>query len=426
MGMSAIATVVAFQTYQVTGEPLALGLLGLVEAIPALTLMLLGGHVADRRDRRSVILVTGSLLALGALALALMSLDDGIGLLGILAVVFLIGVAAGFERPALVAFETQVIPVEYATQGASLSGSAWTAAAIIGPAVGGLAIAFIGIPATYLALAVLLAISVLLVTRIERKPMPEPEEDEGVVASLSGGVRYVAGHQVLLSSMALDLFAVFFGGAIALLPVFAADILHVGPFGLGLLRTAPSAGALLAMLVATRFPPKRHAGRILLISVGLFGVSMVVFGLSTNFMLSLVALFAAGLVDGVSMVIRLVILRVESPEALRGRIASVNHVFIGASNELGAFESGVAATLLGVVPSVVAGGVVTLGVVVAVAVFAPALRRLDLGRRLVEGPGVQPMAASSMGSNIAAAEIDPGLEPTLEAVDRITEGEPDD
>jgi MFS family permease len=340
--------------------------------------------------------------------------------------VFLIGVAAGFERPALVAFETQVIPVEHATRGASLSGSAWTAAAIIGPAVGGLAVAFIGISATYLVLAALLAISVLLITRIERKPMPEPEENEGVVASLGGGVRYVAGHQVLLSSMALDLFAVFFGGAIALLPVFASDILHVGPAGLGLLRTAPSAGALLAMLATTRFPPKRHAGRILLVSVGIFGVSMVVFGLSTSFMLSLVALFAAGLVDGVSMVIRLVILRVESPEALRGRIASVNHVFIGASNELGAFESGVAATLLGVVPSVVAGGLVTLGVVAAVAVFAPALRRLDLGRRLVEGPGVQPMAASSMGSNIAAAEIDPGLEPTLEAVDRITEGEPDD
>jgi len=424
MGMSAIATVVAFQTYEVTGQPLALGLLGLVEAIPALALMLLGGHVADRRDRRSIILVTGSMLALGALLLAVMSLDDGIGLLGILAVVFLIGVAAGFERPALVAFETQVIPVEHATRGASLSGSAWTAAAIIGPAVGGLAVAFIGIPATYLVLATLLAISVLLITRIERKPMPEPEEDEGVVASLSGGVRYVAGHQVLLSSMALDLFAVFFGGAIALLPVFASDILHVGPAGLGLLRTAPSAGALLAMLAATRFPPKRHAGRILLVSVGLFGVSMVVFGLSTSFWLSMGALFVAGLVDGVSMVIRLVILRVESPEALRGRIASVNHVFIGASNELGAFESGVAATLLGVVPSVVAGGVVTLGVVAAVAVFAPALRRLDLGRRLLEGPGVQPMAASSMGSNIAAAEIDPALEPTVDAVDRLTEDEP--
>ena len=422
LGMSAIATVVAFQTYEVTGEPLALGLLGLVEAIPALTLMLLGGHAADRRDRRSIILVAGSLVALGVLALAVMSLDPaGISFVGILAVVFLIGVAAGFERPALVAFETQVIPIEHATRGASLSGSAWTAAAIIGPAVGGLAIAFVGIAATYLLLAVLLGTSVLAVTRIGRKPMPEPDKSEGVIKSLGGGVRYVAGHQVLLSSMALDLFAVFFGGAIALLPVFAADILHVGPVGLGLLRTAPSAGALLAMLATTRLPPKRHAGRILLGCVALFGVSMVVFGLSTSFLLSIAALFIAGLLDGASMVIRLVILRVESPEALRGRIASVNHVFIGASNELGAFESGVAATLLGVVPSVVFGGVVTLGVVAAVAVLAPDLRRLDLGRRLVEGPGAQPMTAVRGGSNIAAAEVDPGLEPAVEAIEHMTE-----
>ena len=425
--MSAIATVVAFQTYEVTGEPLALGILGLVEAIPALGLMLLGGHVADRRDRRSIVMVTGSLVALGALGLALMSLTgDGISFAGILAVIFLIGMAAGFERPALVAFETQVIPVEHATRGASLTGSAWTAAAIIGPAAGGLAVAFIGIPATYLAIAVVLGLSVLLVTRIGRKPMPEPEESEGFVKSLGGGIGYVAHHQVLLSSMALDLFAVFFGGAMAMLPVFASDILHVGPVGLGLLRTMPSAGALLAMLAATRFPPKKHAGRILLVCVGLFGVSMIVFGLSTTFLVSLLALFGAGLVDGVSMVIRLVILRVESPEALRGRIASVNHVFIGASNELGAFESGVAATIFGVVPSVVLGGVVTLVVVGAVSVFAPQLRRLDLGRRLVEGPGVQPMVAGISGSNIAAAEVDPSLEPTLEAIERLSQAMPDD
>jgi len=429
LGMTAIATVVAFQTYEVTGEPLALGLLGLVEAIPALALMLLGGHVADRRDRRSIILLTGSLLALGALALALMSLDPaGISFLGILAVIFLIGIAAGFERPALVAFEAQVIPVEHASRGASLSGATWTAAAIIGPALGGLAIAFIGIPATYLALAVIMAISVVAVTRIGRKPMPVPREGESVVSSLTGGVRYVVGHQVLLGSMALDLFAVFFGGAIALLPVFASDILGVGPIGLGLLRTAPSVGALLSMLATTRIPPRRHAGTLLLGFVTVFGVSMVVFGLSTSFLLSLLALFVAGLADGVSVVIRLVILRVESPEELRGRIAAVNHLFIGASNELGAFESGVAATLIGVVPSVVVGGFVTIAVVGIVAVLAPSLRRLDLGRRLVEGPGVQPparpparsLAAGSSGSNIAAAEIDPGLAPALDAVERGT------
>lgn len=395
LGMSAIATVVAFQVWELTGEPLALGLLGLVEAIPALGLMLFGGHVADRRDRRAIILVTGSLLVVGTLALALLSLDPAtLGLGGILAVVFLIGVAAGFERPALTAFEAQVIPIEYATQGASWTGTVWTLGAVVGPAAGGLAIAFLGIPATYLALTVLMAVAVGLVTRIGRKPMPQPESGESTLASLGSGVRYVVKHQVLLASMALDLFAVFFGGAIALLPVFASDILGVGPIGLGLLRTAPSVGALLAMLATARIPPKRRAGPILLICVAIFGVSMLVFGLSTSFILSMGALFVAGLADGVSVVIRIVIVRVESPEAMRGRIASVNHVFIGASNELGAFESGVAATLLGVVPSVLAGGLVTLGIVAVVAWLAPELRRLDLGRRMIEGPGAQPMAAA--------------------------------
>jgi MFS family permease len=423
LGMSAIATVVAFQTWEITGEPLSLGLLGLVEAIPALGLMLFGGHVADRRDRRSIVLITGSLLALGALVLALISLTgEGASFVGILAVVFLVGVAAGFERPALVAFETQVIPVEQATRGASLSGGSWTAAAIIGPAAGGLSIAFLGIPATYLAIAIVLALSAWSVSRIARKPMPAFEASESVVHSLSGGVKYVARHQVLLSSMALDLFAVFFGGAMAMLPIYATDILGVGPVGLGALRTMPSAGALLAMLASSRFQPRRNAGRILLICVALFGVAIIVFGLSTTFWISMLALFGAGLVDGVSMVIRLVILRVESPEALRGRIASVNHVFIGASNELGAFESGVAASILGVVPSVVLGGVVTLVVVSGVSIFAPQLRRLDLGQRLIEGPGVQPMATAAAGtSNIAAAEVDPGLEPVVGMSERRDE-----
>jgi MFS family permease len=420
LSMSAIATVVAFQTWELTGDYLALGLLGLVEAIPALGLMLFGGHIADRRDRRAIILVTGSLLAIGALALSLISLTDShVSFAGILAVVFAVGVAAGFERPALVAFETQVIPIEHATRGASLSGGAWTAAAIVGPAAGGLSIAAFGIPATYLAIAVVLGISVLLVTRISRKPVPRPATKENLVQSLAGGLRYVGGNQVLLSAMALDLFAVFFGGAMAMLPVFATDILGVGPVGLGLLRTMPSAGALIAMVAAGQWQPRRNAGRILLVCVGLFGVAMIVFGLSTSFLVSLVALFCAGLVDGVSMVIRIVILRVESPELLRGRIASVNHVFIGASNELGAFESGVAATLLGVVPSVLFGGVVTLVVVGVVAVLAPQLRTLDLGRRLVEGPGAQPTAgAVADGSNIAAAGIDPALQPVAAALER--------
>jgi MFS family permease len=390
-------TAVGFQVYELTRDPLALGLLGLVEAIPALSLALFGGHVADRRDRRSIILATGALLVVGALALAAISTDVPRfgGLAAILGVVFLFGVAAGFERPALSAFEAQVIPVEHAVRGASWASGVWTAGAIAGPPLGGIAIALVGLPVTYGAIAVVLVASVSCVSRIARKPTPEPEPGEGVVSSLAGGVRFVLRSQPLLGSMALDLFAVLFGGAVALLPVFASDILHVGPVGLGVLRIAPSVGALLAFVVAARYPPVRHAGRTLIGCVAAFGVSMLVFGLSTSFALSLAALFVAGLVDGVSVVIRGAIVRLFSPEAMRGRIASVNWIFIGASNELGAFESGIAARVLGTVPSVVVGSLATLGVVALVVVLAPELRRLDLGGYLqADGrlPDAPPMA----------------------------------
>jgi MFS family permease len=408
LGMSALATVVAFQTYDITRQPLALGLLGLVEAIPALGLMLLGGHIADRRDRRSIILVTSSMLVIGAAVLAAASLSGAlVGLPLILAVMFAVGVAAGFERPAFTAFEAQVIPIEHASDGASYVGSVWTGAGIAGPAVGGLAVALLGIPGTYAGIALILAISTGCIALTRPKPIPVPEPGERLLDSLAGGVRYVRQNQPLLGSMALDLFAVFFGGAIALLPIFASDILFVGPVGLGLLRTAPSGGALLAMLITTRYRPMRLAGPIFMTCVALFGVSMLVFGLSTSFALSLAALFASGLADGVSVVIRSVILRVESPEALRGRIASVNYVFIGASNELGAFESGLAASFFGVVPSIVGGGVITLGVVAGVAFFLPQLRGLDLERRMAEGRGAgAPFAAIDQMPESAAAEIE--------------------
>jgi MFS family permease len=380
LATSALATVVGFQVYTITGDPLSLGWLGLVEAIPALSLVLFGGHVADRRDRRTIILVTSAVVTLSAWALAALSLDPGLMLLPILAVIFVTGLASGFERPALTAFEAQVIPLEQAVQGVSYQSSVSLTGSILGPVVGGVAVAIIGIAATYGLIGGLLAVSTICLFVIPRKPMPEITEGESMMTSLTGGVRYVARTPALVGSMALDLFAVFFGGAIALLPVFATDILHVGPAGLGILRTAPSLGALGVMLIATRRPPSRHAGRTLLISVAGFGVSMIVFGLSTTFLLSWIALFFSGVTDGLSMVIRNTILRVLSPERIRGRVASVNWVFIGASNELGAFESGVAASLFGAVPSVVAGGFITLAVVTAVAVTVPTLRRLDIGR----------------------------------------------
>jgi MFS family permease len=378
LAISALATVVAFQTYVITGDPLALGWLGLVEAIPALSLVLFGGHVADRRDRRAIVVMTSAVVTLCAAILGALSAAGVLGLVGILAVIFATGVASGFERPALTALEAQVVPRDEAVRGVSILSSASQTGSILGPAVGGIAIAIVGIPLTYGGIAVLLAISTACLITVSSKPVPARVEDEPMHRSVLGGIRYVARTPALHGSMALDLFAVFFGGAIALLPIFATDILNVGSVGLGVLRTAPSIGALVAILAATRRPPSANAGRTLLICVAGFGLSMIVFGASTIFALSLVALFFAGVTDGVSVIIRNTILRVLSPEALRGRVASVNWVFIGASNELGAFESGVAARLFGTVPSVIGGGILTLAVVGATALLVPTLRTFDL------------------------------------------------
>ena len=380
LGISALITVVGFQVYDITRDPLALGWLGLVEAIPALSLSLFGGHLADMYDRRTIVVSTGLVMTLCAIALSLIALDGGPGLLPILAVIFVTGIASGFERPAHTAFEAQVIPREQAVQGVSYQSSVSQAGGILGPALGGIAIALIGVAGTYGLIALLIATSTGCLALIPRRPMPERTDGEPLLESLLGGIRYVSRTPALIGSMALDLFAVFFGGAIALLPIFASDILKVGPAGLGLLRTAPSVGALAVMLIATRRPPSRSAGPILLLCVAGFGVSMLVFGLSTTFWVSMLALFVSGVTDGVSVIIRTSIVRIFTPDALRGRVSSVNFVFIGASNELGAFESGFLARILGTVPSVVVGALVTLGVVGAVALGVPELRRMNLDR----------------------------------------------
>ncbi len=379
--MSGLTVVVGYQVYELTRDPLALGLLGLVEALPALALSLLGGHLADRRDRRTIYVLSQIGMTGTIIALALLSLDPSrFGMAGIFAVVFVTGICAGFQRPASTAFEVQVIPEEHMTRGASLSSGSGQIGAIIGPAVAGILYAVIGVTATYVALALILLVSIGAVLLIAPKPMPVVEATESLRESLSLGLRFVRRSPILLAGMSLDLFAVLFGGAIAMLPIFASDILNVGPGGLGLMRTAPSVGALLAFSLAAWRPPKAHAGITLLACVAGFGVSIIVFALSTNFLLTLVALFMTGATDGISVVIRTIITRVASPEHLRARIASVEYLFIGASNEIGAFESGVAARILGVVPSVALGGVVTLGVVAVVAIFVPQLRRLDLGQ----------------------------------------------
>lgn len=396
----ALAVALGYQIYALSHDPLALGILGLVEAIPALGLSLFGGHYADRYDRRMIALFTRAVSVVAAIVFALLSLDAPVmGLVALYTVVFVAGMARGFGDPAVSAFEAQVIPRELYVNAATWTGSIGQTTAIVGPALGGVVIAFFGITAAYVMIAVLYAGALLCMSLIGKKPMPPIVESESVWQSIGVGVRFVFESPVLVGSMALDLFAVLFGGAIALLPVFASDVLHVGPVGYGFLVAAPSVGALVAMVWATRFPPIRNAGRILLSVVAGFGVSIIVFALSQNFFLSFFALALSGLFDGVSMVIRETILRLYSPENLRARIASVQWIFIGSSNEIGAFESGIAARLLGAVPAVWVGGLVTLLVVGATALLSPQLRSLHLDPSYVPTlPEVEKLEMEEMAS----------------------------
>jgi MFS family permease len=380
----ALAVTLGYQIYEFSRDPLALGILGLIAAIPAIGLSLFGGHVADRYDRRAIVLITRGVSVLAALTFAALSLNvQAAGLTALYAVVFVAGIARGFADPASSAFEAQVVPRELYVNASSWAGAMWEVTSIVGPALGGAVYAFFGVTNTYLMIAVLYAGAWVCMSLIQRKPMPPAPAGESIWTSIALGVRYVFHSQIFVGAMALDLFAVLFGGAVALLPIFALEILKVGPSGLGLLVAAPSVGALVSMLWATRHPPVKGAGKILLAVVAGFGVSIIVFALSENFLLSLAALAFSGLFDGVSVVIRETILRLYSPEHLRGRIAAVNWIFIGSSNEIGAFESGVAARLLGTVPAVWVGGIVTLLVVAATALFAPKLREMDLDARYV-------------------------------------------
>ncbi|AIE84871.1 MFS transporter [Fimbriimonas ginsengisoli] len=373
-----LAVVIGFQVYAITKDPLALGFLGLVEAIPALSLVLYGGHVADNRDRRMLVLLTGTVSVLCALAFAALSWWIAKPpVLALYGIVFVAGIARGFANPAGSAFEAQVVPREVYVNASAWSSSVWQMSAIAGPMMAGFAFAGLGPARTYLIIAGLQILSWGCVYQVAKRPIPESQPHESVWLSIREGIHFVVHNQSLVGSMALDLFAVFFGGAIALLPIFATDILKVGPQGFGFLNAAPSVGALLVMLWTTRHPPVKRAGVNLLLSVGAFGISMIVFGVSKNFYLSLLALAASGGFDGVNMVIRGVILRMLTPEHLRGRVAAVSWVFIGSSNELGAMESGIFARLMGTARSVWAGGVLTLLVVAATAKLAPELRRLS-------------------------------------------------
>ncbi|MEO7987404.1 MAG: MFS transporter [Gemmatimonadales bacterium] len=374
------AVVVAWQVYALTHDPLSLGLIGLAEAVPFIGLSLPAGHLADRISRLRILRL--SLTAQLACAAALLVLTARPGMIHpgrvwpVYVVIFLSGIARSFLQPSRTALSAELVPRALYPSAVAWRSSTWQLAAVLGPAVGGLVYGFSGAAAAYVVDVALMMAGVLAVSRISHTPTRHPPSDESVLQSLAGGIRFVRSQPVILGALTLDLFSVFFGGATALLPVFAAEILHVGPEGLGLLRAAPAAGAVLMSLALAHRRPLARAGRTLLVNVGLYGVTMIGFALSRHFMLSLLLLAASGMFDTVSVVVRSTLLQVLTPDHLLGRVSSVNAIFIGSSNEVGAFESGVTARLLGAVPSVVLGGLATLGVVILTAMKVPELRRL--------------------------------------------------
>lgn len=378
--------IVGWQVYDLTGDPFTLGLIGLAEAIPSISVALYAGHIADLHDRRSIILWCLAVLTLCSLAFLYFTLDispvlDTVGVGAIYAVIFISGLARGFLTPAVFGIIGQLVPKELYARSSAWNSTTWQTAAIAGPAIGGMLYGFAGITATYALDAIMVAVACYLVYLIPSPGKIEVLKEEPIKERLLSGLRFVFQNQIIVGALSLDLFAVLFGGAVALLPVFAKEILDVGPQGLGVLRAAPAVGAAIVAISLAHKPVLREAGKKLFIVVAAFGVCMLIFGISTNFYLSLVALALSGAFDSVSVVIRSTILQLNTPDAMRGRVSAVNSMFIGSSNEIGAFESGLAAKLLGVVPSVIFGASMTLFTVGMTAFFAPKLRGLELESR---------------------------------------------
>ena len=380
LGTQIQATVVAWQVYALTHDPLSLGLVGLAEAIPFIGAALYAGHIADRHDRKLLCVIGIGVQVLCGAALLLITRRADVFLNGrvwpIFAVVLASGLARSFVQPARTALGAEIVPRETYANAVTWRSSLWQFAAVVGPALGGLLYGFSGARMSYVAETILCAVALALFVRIAYTRRPKRAQEGTIGENLTFGIRFLVRQRELLGAQLLDLFAVFFGGAPALLPIFASEILHVGPEGLGVLRAAPAAGAvLISFLLVHR--KLRRAGPTLLMCVAAFGVCWILFALSRSFWLSLLLLLISGMVDNVSVVIRSTLLTLRTPQELLGRVSAVNQIFIGSSNEIGSFESGVAAKLLGAVASVVFGGVVTLGVVGVTALKIPALRKLD-------------------------------------------------
>ncbi len=379
------SVIVGWQLYNITKDVLSLGMIGLTEVIPQVSIALIAGHFVDIWDRKKIIFYTTFLLLWGSSILTVYSIPvlkihQLMGIAPIFVTIFITGLVRGILMPANTALMGQLVRRELLTGAATWSSATWHLAAVTGPALGGLVYGFFGIIPAYL-LVFLLYFSCTVMLLFIKSPGKVPlisGAAEGIFDRIKEGVYYVFRNQILLSAFALDMFAVLFGGAVALLPVFASDVLRIGPEGLGFLRACPAAGAILMSLILIIKPPVSRSGTQLLYSVFGFGLCMIVFAISKSFLLSAVCLFLSGAFDNVSVIVRSSILQIYTSDDMKGRVAAVNSIFVGSSNELGAFESGVAARFMGLVPSVVFGGAMTLVVVSVAAWRSPTLRNLAL------------------------------------------------
>ena len=379
LGEQMIVVAIGWELYERTGSALALGLVGLAQILPVIALALIAGHVADRFNRKRIAALTQIVLAAGSLGLAVVSFLHGPIIL-MYACLLGIGTAVAFNNPAVSALPAQILP-EYAFENAATwNSSSWQLASVLGPALGGLLIAvFHGTALVYVlnALTEVLFVGLLLPIKVQRREVAKaPSEENTTLQTLGEGIGFLRRTPVMLAAITLDLFAVLFGGATTLLPVFATNILHVGPEGLGWLRAAPSVGAVCMALVLAHRPPFKRAGRTLLIAVAGFGIATIIFGVSRSFWLSLFMLFLLGGLDNISVIIRGTLTLTRTPDEMRGRVAAINNLFVSSSNELGGFESGLTAQLFGPTISVVGGGIGTILVVLAIALVWPELRRL--------------------------------------------------
>lgn len=378
------ATIISWKVYDLTKDPFSIGLMGLVEFVPAFFMAFYSGHVIDRSDKRNLLLrsvggnfVLTVLLCFFTSAYALVNFPQTWLLLVIYFVIFCTGILRSFSGPTSFALVSQLVPKDQLASATIWHSGSWQVGAVTGPALAGILYAVMGITYTFYLMIILMAIAIIGLVFIKPKPFLGQRRQEKIIDSILQGFRFVWRSKEVLGALSLDLFAVLFGGATALLPVFADKILKVGPEGLGMLRSAPALGAVVVLILLTIRPLKNNQGKIMLLCVAGFGICIITFGLSQVFWLSMLALFISGIVDGVSVIVRSTILQLKTPDEMRGRVSALNSIFIMSSNELGAFESGVAARVLGTVTAVVFGGGMTLAVVIYTWIKAPTLRKLE-------------------------------------------------